>query len=244
MKNLLLIFLLSSCAVYAQEDFSSPKKDSTSYNTFKEHVPFWRMEKNWKFTPFDVFSVVPTLGVDLETRMSPGVSFQYGLAGIPTFMQFTTINQGNRFNWMNGYRLRFESRFWGFKNPNLYVSTELSVRHLIISDETAFGMEGDGFGGFAFHVIQDMIYHRFSTHLNFKVGWQKIFNERMVLDMYIGLSFRRNNVISNTPTPAGGEIDDWFNPLEWTLEDGHKFGYALPIVGFRLGLHRPAKSNI
>jgi len=244
MNKVLFILLLSSCAIHAQEDFSS--SDTTKeehYNTFKEKVYFWQMEKNLKVSPFDIFSAVPALGADLEVKMSEGVSFQYGAAFIPTFMQFTVGGETDQFNWMNGYKLRFESRFWGFKRPNMYVSTEVSLRHLIISDDISYGMEGDGMGNFAFR-SEDITFHRFSSHFNFKIGFQKVLSSRFVLDWYAGLSFRRNNVLAEkSPEVEGGVQQFTWNRFEWTLRNKHKFGYALPITGFRIGYHFPAKKR-
>lgn len=246
MKNILIIFLLSSCVSFSQEDSSFVYIDSTvEYNRFKEHVPYWRLEKYWKFSPFDVFSIVPTFGVDHELKMNKNFSFQFGAAVIPTFTQFLTGNGGDQFNWMNGYRLRFESRWYGFNKPWLYVATELSMRHLIINEETAFGMEGDGNGNFAWFINQEMIYHRFSTHVNGKIGWQFILGNNLAIDTYVGLSLRRNNVISNSTPPEGGvPQENWWNLFEWRLVDGHKFGYAIPILGFKIGWQIPAKKAI
>lgn len=246
---------ISSCAVFAQEDISSQegytgaKKDPTDtsefkYNAFKEKVYFWQLEKNWKLSPFDIFNAVPALGIDLETKMKPGFSFQYGAAFIPSFLQVAVGDQQNQFNWMNGYRLRVESRWSGFRKKNIYLSSELSFRHLIISGETPFGMEGDGNGNFAYFINQDMLFHRFTTQFNFKFGIQKVFSNRLVLDMYTGLSLRRNNVISGSRPPEGGEAQDWWNMFDWRLRDGHKFGYAMPIIGLRLGWHKCAKKNL
>ena len=234
---------MSSCALFAQEDISSDS-DSLEYNAFKEHVPYWRLEKNWKFTPFDAFAIIPTFGIDHEVKMNKSTSFKFGAAFIPSFFQFATGSQDDRFDWMNGYRLRFESRFWGFKNEKLYISTELSCRHLVIGDRTAFGMEGDGNGNFAYFVNKDMVYHRFSTHLNLKVGWQFIMGKNLVLDLYTGLSLRRNNVLSGTDGVDGGVPQAWWNIMEWELRNGHKFGYATPIVNFRLGWNIPAKAAL
>jgi hypothetical protein len=244
-KIFTLILLFSSCACFAQEDFSSLEvKDSTDYNAFKEHVPYWRMEKKWKFSPFDVFSIIPSFGVDHEVKMHSGLSFQFGAAVIPSFLQFAVGNEAEQFDWMNGYRLRFESRFWGFKKPRLYIATEISMRHLIISDETNFGMEGDGNGNFAYFIKQSMIYNRFSTHFNLKMGWQFLFAEKLVVDTYIGLSFRRNNVISNSTPPEGGEAQVTWNRFEWELRNKQKFGYAVPIAGLKIGWHYAAKAAL
>lgn len=202
------------------------------------------MEKNWKLTPFDIFSAIPTFGVDHEVKMTPFHSFQFGAAFIPSFLQFLVGDQEERFNWMNGYRLRFESRFWGFKKPHVYVSTELSFRHLVINEKTAFGMEGDGMGNFAYFINQDMLYHRFSTHINLKIGWQFVLGKSMVMDIYTGLSLRRNNVFSNSEGVPGGVAQNWWNILDWELRDGHSFGYATPIVNFRMGWHIPAKGDL
>jgi hypothetical protein len=235
---------MSSCASFAQEDFSS--SDTTKeehYNTFKERVYFWQMEKNLKVSPFDIFSAVPSLGADLEVKMSEGVSFQYGAAYIPSFFQFTVGQEDDQFQWMNGYKLRFESRFWGFRRPNMYVSTEMSIRHLIISDDISFGMEGDGMGNFAYFIKENITFHRFSTHFNVKLGFQKVLPSNFVIDWYAGLSFRRNNVLSQGTSVEGGVQQFTWNRLEWTLRNKHKFGYALPITGFRIGYHFPSKKR-
>lgn len=235
--------MMSSCVSFAQEDFSSPK-DSLSYNTFKETVPFWRMEKIWKFSPFDVFSAVSSLGMDLETVVKPGLSFQYGAAFIPSFLQFSVGNQQNQFNWMNGYKVRFESRFTAFRKEGLYLSGELAFRHLIISDLSPIGMEGDGFGNFAFFINHEMVYHRFSSHLNFKIGLQRILTNRMCIDLFAGMSFRVNNVYTNSEKPIGGSQQFNWNRYQWNLTNHHFFGYAMPIVGLRIGIHSPAKADI
>ncbi|MCB9224485.1 MAG: hypothetical protein R2780_14855 [Crocinitomicaceae bacterium] len=249
MKRLTIIFLLSSCAAFAQEDnsFSGGNTEDTSefkYNAFKERVYFWQMEKNWKFSPLEVFNAVPSLGIDLETVMKPGLSFQYGAAFIPSFLQFAVGSQDDQFNWMNGYKVRFESRWSGFRRPNMYVSGEISLRHLVINDETSFGMEGDGWGNYAYFINQDMLYHRFSTQFNFKWGMQKYFDNSFVVDMFVGMSLRRNNVISGSDAPLGGEPQIWWNRFEWRLEDGYSFGYMMPIVGLKFGWHQNARRNL
>lgn len=243
MKGILVILLVSSCAVYAQED-SSLKEDSLSYNAFHETVPFWRMEKNLKFSPFDVLSAVSTVGVDLETKMSPTISFQYGAAFIPTFMQFIVGSDPFQFDYMNGYRLRFESRYYGFKKESRYTAAEFSFRHLIIGDETPIGMEGDEFGNFAYFINEQVTFNRFSTHINTKYGFQKIVSNKLAIDCFIGISFRYNFVFAKQDFPEGGVPQTNWNIFEWTLEDGHAFGYAMPIAGFKMGIHWPAKPEL
>ena len=244
MKKLALILFLSPCVLVAQGDILSPK-DSTSYNVFKETVPFWRMEKNLKFSPLDVFSAVSTLGVDLETVMKPGLSFQYGAAFIPSFLQLSVGNSAQQFNWMNGYRLRFESRFSGFKKESFYVSTEFSFRHLVIGDVMAVGMEGDGNGNFAYFINEKVTVNRFSSHFNVKFGFQMLSIANVIVDMYGGMSFRFNNVRASQATvPEGGVLQPNWNRFEWNVSDGHNFGYAMPIIGMRVGIHWPAKPDI
>lgn len=264
MKNLITILVIvSSCASYAQEDIffedsstailnDTPQDISKfTYNAFREKVHFRQMEKNWKVTPFDFVNIYPMLSVDLETKMKPGLSFQYGIGFIPDFLQIVASNRllESAYDWMYGYRLRFESRWFGFKKPEVYVSGEISFRHLIIQEETIFGFECENpFGGnCAYQMKQEMLYNRFSTHFNIKTGWQKIQRNGLIVDYYAGLSFRRNNVISNSPVPEGGSSN--FTPLwqtntGWILEDGHKFGFVTPIIGVRIGWHVPAKRNI
>jgi hypothetical protein len=255
-RQLFTILFISSCAVFAQEDifsgdgYSGAQKDAPqdtsefTYNAFQEKIYFWQMEKNWKLSPFDLLNSVPSLGIDLETTMKPGLSFQYGAAFIPSFLQFAVGSQEDQFNWMNGYRLRFESRWYGFRRPNLYMSGEMAFRHLVINERTPFGMEGDGSGNFAYFINEDMLYHRFSTHFNYKIGVQKVFDNQFVMDLFMGFSLRRNNVLSGSQGPEGGEAQGDWNRMSWTLENGHKFGFAMPIIGLRLGWHKDAKPNL
>lgn len=229
--------------IFAQEDVALSESDSLEYNAFQERVYFWQMEKNWKFSPFDVFNIVPSLGVDLETVMKPGLSFQYGLAYVPSFLQFAVGNNQDQFNWMHGYHLRFESRFSGFPREAFYVSTEISMRHLFIEKDQTYGMEPDEFGNFAYFIVHPTLFHRFSTHVNLKFGFQKVY-DKLVVDFYSGLSFRRNNVVTNTPPPGEGVENGFWNQFDWRLSDGHRFGYMTPIVGVRIGIHQPARPNL
>lgn len=245
MKRLLLILLSSSCVALAQEDDSFKALDTVNYNAFQEHVPFWRMERNLKFSPFDVFSAVPTLGADLEVFMKKGLSFQFGAAYVPSFMQFAVGDDENQFNWMHGYRLRFENRYFGLRRKDVYLSSEVSLRHLIIADEIRYGMEGDDWGNFAYFINHNTIFHRFSSQFNFKVGLQKQIGDKAIIDMYAGFSLRRNNVLANVKqAPEGGVAFNNWNRFEWTLENKHKFGYAMPIVGLRIGWHWPCKKGM
>lgn len=245
MKRLLLILLSSSCVALAQEDDSFQALEKVNYNAFQEHVPFWRMERNLKLSPFDIVSAIPTLGADLEVFMKRELSFQFGAAYVPSFMQFMVGSNENQFDWMHGYRLRFENRYFGLRRENVYVSAEVSLRHLIISDEVRYGMEGDEWGNFAYFLNESTTFHRFSTQFNFKIGVQKKLGKKGIIDLYTGLSLRRNNVLSNVgQAPEGGVLlNDW-NLFEWTLQNKHKFGYALPILGFRMGWHWPCKKGM
>jgi len=224
----------------ANEAVIGTELDSVTYNVFKEDVPLWQMEKHFKFSPFDVLSAIPTFGVDLETTMKRGMSFQYGAAFIPSVFQPTVREGQDGFNWMNGYKLRFESRFYTFKKPNRYIGTEFSFRHLIISDDASIGMEGDGFGNFAYFTSEKKIFNRFSFQANTKFGIQKSWN-RFVCDFYGGLSLRYNKTA--TSKVETGELQD-FSPLGWDLTGGRGFFYATPIIGLKLGFRVPPKKNL
>ncbi|UKN00719.1 hypothetical protein K6119_13360 [Paracrocinitomix mangrovi] len=242
-----ILLILSSCVVMAQEDSFSSQKDSViEYNVFKEHVPYWRLEKAWKFSPFDLFSVVPTVSVDHEVKMTPELSFQFGVGVIPSFMQFSVGNDWGRFKSMNGYRVRFESRFWGFKNPHLYMASELSMRHLIIANEVTYGMEPDDFGNFAYFVTQDELFNRFTTQFNLKIGMQRLAGDKVLVDFYGGISFRRNNVdrISDPPELGTSQNLFWGNMLNWQLSDGFRSGFVTPVIGLKIGWLKPARADI
>jgi hypothetical protein len=244
MKTTILIFSLFAATAFGQEqveEFNS-EIDSVTYNVFTEKVQFWQMEKMFKFSPFDVISAIPTFGLDLETTMKSGTSFQYGAAFIPSAFQPIVREGENGFRWMNGYRLRFESRFYTFKKPSRYISTEASFRHLIISDDASIGMEGDGNGNFAYFTKENKLYNRFSMQINTKLGFEKIYG-KFVLDFYGGLSLRYNKTATRD-VENGGELQSDWNPLGWDLSGGRGFTYATPIIGLKLGFRVPPKKNL
>lgn len=251
MKKTILLLLLFSGTAFAQEDTTQTATSNSieeteekfEYNVFKERIYWWQMEKNWKISPFEIMSAIPTFGVDLETRMTPKLSFQYGAAFVPSYFQFFVREGENGFNSMNGYKLRFESRAHLFKKPNRYFATELSFRHLIINDDVAFGQEGDGNGNFAFFTTENVTAHRLTTQLNLKLGINKVYENGFVVDFYGGFSLRRNNVVGRSLPTAEQTVDAW-NPFNWTLTRGHNFTYITPIIGLKFGFNRPAKKNL
>lgn len=247
MKKALFIMLLFSGTAFAQEDTTQQvQEEKFEYNVFNERIHWWQLEKNWKLSPLEIISAVPTFGLDLETKMTPQLSFQYGAAFIPSSFQFLTSNalEEDGFNSMNGYKLRFEARAYVLKKPNRYFSAELSFRHLIINDDFRIGMEGDNNWNFAYFINENRTVNRMSTQLNFKYGINKVCESGFVIDFYTGISLRRNAIIGMQPFEADGVLMPNWNPFSWELSPGHKFSYVTPVVGFKLGFNRPAKSNI
>jgi hypothetical protein len=245
MKKAILILFMCAGIVYAQDRTKNVvEEEKFEYNAFKEKVYFWQLEKNWKVTPLEVVSAVPTFGIDLETTMKERMSFQYGAAFIPSFFQPAVGDNPNQFDRMNGYKLRFEGRIYPFKKETRYFSSELSFRHLIIRDEMAVGQEPDMNGNFAYFTTEDVRAHRFSTQLNLKMGIQKVYENRFVLDFYWGLSLRNNSVAGLNTLADDAEVQGDWNSMGWVIERGHVRNYAVPMVGIKLGFHTPAKKNL
>jgi hypothetical protein len=83
-----------------------------------------------------------------------------------------------------------------------------------------------------------MVFHRFTTFLDLKYGYQFVADNNFVFDMYVGLSLRNINVQSYSEIPEGGVVPNRFWGLGWTLEDNHNSVYPTPIVGFKLGFKK------
>lgn len=237
MKKLAIIMILFSCAPVVAQEGGVPN-DSLD-------VPwsFHGTPKILKFSPLEIFSAVPTFGADLEVKMTDNISLQGGAGAILPMFQPMSGQGTNNFDKMGGYKLRVESRFYIFKKPTRYFSSELSFRHLIIRDEIGVGMEPttnvDEWGweteNYAYFINTPMVFHRFNTYVTFKYGIQKSWSNGFVLDMYTGLSIRNTTVRSWSDIPEGGTIPWTWNTPEWTLEDGFRRAYVTPIIGIKLG---------
>lgn len=238
MKNLVtLLFVVSSCLVFSQTaDNETDSLRSTEPWTWANAT------KYVKFSPLDVFSVVPTFGIDYEIRMKNGTGLQAGIAGIPSTFQILAGEAFNGYDRMGGYRIRFEARKYMPIRTNRYLSGGVSFRHLIIRDEVAFGMEEviNEFGqpDFAYFMNVPMTFNRLNTNFELKYGFQKVVGNAVIIDMYMGLSLRNIHVLSNGEIPNGAGFPDQRGI--WTLVDGHKLTYPVPIFGFKFGFLAPS----
>lgn len=231
MRYLLSTFLVFCfCAVNAQ---------STDSTTVDPKVPFSlkTADKYWKFSPLDIFSAVPTFGTDVEVKVNETFAFQAGLGIVPTFFQFMANDELGGYDRMGGYKVRGEGRVYMPVKTNRYLAIGLSVRHIIIRDDVAIGMEPftNQWGGTEFAYFQEtqMLFNRVNTNLDLKFGFQKIKPGGLVLDFYTGLSVRAVQVRSNSEIPAGGDFPD--NRGVWTLTNNHNLTYPTPIIGFKIG---------
>lgn len=221
--------------------FSQSDKDTA--NTEPVELP-WTLQnatKYIKFSPLDVFSIVPTFGADLEVKLKNEAGLQVGIAGIPAQMQILAAEGLNDYDRMGGYRIRCEARAYMPTKTNRYLSVGLSFRHLIIKDVVAIGMEGEttewGETNFAYFQNVPMTFNRFNTHFDFKYGFQRVYNDFMLFEMYIGLSLRHVNVQTRSTIPEGGDFPDARGM--WTLTDNHNLTYPTPIFGFKFGFVSP-----
>lgn len=232
MKNLALTigFVLSISILFGQavNETDSTTTDRNAFNGAKRIV---------KFSPFDLFSAVPTFGADMEFFEKNGAALQVGVAAIPSTFQILASDAFSGYDRMSGYRLRAEGRLYMPKRPNRYMAFGLSFRHIIIRDEIAVGMEGtDGDWGqrnYAYFINTPMTFHRFNTNYEVKFGYQKLMGKTLIMDFYTGLSIRNINVQSRSEIPVGGEIPDQGGV--WTLHDNYKLTYPTPIIGFKIG---------
>ena len=228
-KGLFIGWLLFSFAAFAAEG------DSTQTKNEAQEWSFATAQKRIKFSPFELFSAVPTLSVDLDMEMKEGIRLQGGFGLIPSFMQPSSGGLSEQqFNWMGGYKMRAESKFFVLRKPNRYISTELTFRHLLIRDNVSIGMEGDGNGNFAYFMDERMTFNRFNTQFAFKWGFEKEWDSGFLIDFYTGLAARQVFVQSGQPEANGEVMGDW-NAFNWSLVDNHKMSYVTPIFGLRLG---------
>ncbi|NOQ70567.1 MAG: hypothetical protein GQ574_01110 [Crocinitomix sp.] len=237
MRYLLSTFLVFCfCAVNAQ------LTDSTT-STPEEPWSLKTAQKYWKFSPLDIFSAVPTFGTDVEVKVNEIFAVQVGVGLVPTFFQFMANDEIGGYDRMGGYKLRAEGRFYMPIKTNRYLAVGMSVRHIIIRDEVAIGMEPfqTQWGGTDFAYFQEtpMLFNRLNTNLDLKFGFQKIKKGGLVLDFYAGLSIRAVQVRSNSEIPAGGNFTD--RGGVWNLSNNHNLTYPTPIVGFKIGFAQKQK---
>ncbi len=204
---------------------------------------FKSVDKFIKLSPLDVLSYSPNLGADLEVRMTKNYALQGGISFYPDFLQF--MSSSNSYDNMFGYRSRIEGRVYRSDRKVSYFAVGISFKHMFIRDEFSFGMERfqneDGVTNYAYFQTKDMWMHRFSTFMDFKIGFQKKFRASEVLiDWYFGLSIRNNSVKTWSSIIEGGDMMEE-NGM-WNLQDGHEFTYPVPILGFKIGL--PAFRNL
>ncbi|MCG8576935.1 MAG: hypothetical protein MI810_18785 [Flavobacteriales bacterium] len=242
MKKLALIVILFSCGLsYSQEESLSSFVKADESESASSQWNFAEARKVIKSNPFDFFSAIPTIAADFEAGgfAADHISLQGGIGFIPDFLQPFSGQYGeNLLDFMNGYRLRFEPKFRIFPSKRHYLSSEFSFRHLFIRDEVRVGMEpnGDPWNPtYAYFIDQDMKFHRFNYRMTVKYGWDLQLENGMVFDLFAGISLRYNTVVSNSEVPDGGEPQGRWNALEWTLEDGHRFFYPIPVFGVNIG---------
>ena len=226
MKHLaILLALIISPMVMAQEDVPA-------YN-------FYDSEKILKVDFSNVFSSIPTVGLDLETKVHEELSLQFGAAIIPSYLQPWVGNRQNDFDHLRGYRLRGEGRFYVLKKPTRYIASELAFRHLIIRQyDVPVGMEPldnpSGVDDFAYFVNTDMRFHQFNASFTLKYGIQKNLGQHFVYDVNVGMRINKINVQSNSELPEGGILPiDWNNNL--TLIDNYRRSNIRPTFEFKLG---------
>lgn len=222
--SIIILLNVNAPALFAQAD-SIPESWS------------WKSaEKIVKISPLDFFSVIPTIGADVEVKMPESASLQAGIGVIPSFLQYLSAEGFNDYDRMGGYRLRGEGRIYMPEKKDQYLALGLSFRHLIIRDEFAIGMEGVtndlGMEEFAYFKNAPMVFHRFNTFVDLKWGVQKRMKNRTI-DFYGGFSIRSIRVRSWSDIPEGGELPE--RRGFWTLEDGHRLNYPTPIIGFKIG---------
>lgn len=245
MKPLLIILMFSSCALLSAQELT-PSKDSTL-----AEWSFKTAEKKIKFSPLDVISVIPTLGADIEVTKRKDLGLQAGVGIILPGIQFFDNLSNNSFNRMNGYKLRFESRFYSFRKPTQYFGVELCFRHLIIDQTVGIGMEpstqinqfGEQQQSYAYFIDTDMIFHRFNTYLNAKFGFQKITKGGALIDLYAGLSLRKIITRTWSEIPEGGAIPANNSTIFMNLGDKISRSYITPIVGLKIGLVMKPKNQ-
>lgn len=214
-------------------------EDSTASHASSEPWTLKGAQKIIKISPLDMFSFIPTLGLDVETKLKNRSALQIGAAVIPSFMQVLGGEGFNDYDRMGGYKLRAEGRFYTPNFPKFYYAAGISFRHLIIRDEVAIGMEGVSNGqfeepDFAYFVKNPMVFNRFNSNIDMKWGLQLETDANLAFDFYCGLSLRTVFVNTNSAIPEGGQIAEMRGV--WTLNDNHRMFYPIPVFGVKIGI--------
>jgi hypothetical protein len=229
-------YLLNTFLVFYFCSVNAQSSDTVS-NKIDETWTLKTAKKYWKFSPFDVISILPTFGTDVEIRLNETRSFQVGIGLIPKFSK-GFLSQFAGFDGMFGYRLRGESRFKIPDKGNCYLAVGLSLRHLIIKDEIYVGMGAftNDWGSINYVYFQrvDASANRFNINLDLKYGFQNIKTAGYVLDFYAGLSIRSLVIRGESGIPEGGHT---FNAERgiWTIAENYNLFYPTPIAGVKIG---------
>lgn len=246
MKAAIFSMIMFSCALV------SAQGDSLSSNVEQTPWTFAGAQKNLKFSPFDLISMNPTLGADLEFFVSDSLSFQGGFG-----LQIPGSRLGGDFEVnparvLLGYKFRAESRFFIMKKRSRYISTELGFRHQIIKDNIGIGMEPstiiDEFGfetqAYAYFINTDMVFHKFTANAAFKFGIQKMIASRFILDMYVGVNVRKSLTRTWSDIPEGGTIPRNNGFFNFQLGDRVTSQLITPMVGLKIGFVLKNKPTI
>jgi len=219
-----------------------------------EKYYFRSSDKIVKLNISEVFSLIPTFGIEVESQFKEKSALLFGVGIIPSFFQplvgtqsnftnggFNNFNAFNGYDYLGGYQFAFGGRFYAFKKSTRYVSFGAHFRHLIIRDkDVLYGVEPIGEVNqwnaqqFNYNQIVDMLFHQFRVSWVGKVGFQRNVGSHFVLDFNLGARLETTAVQTRSEAPEDGTLIRTWN-MRLTLQDNYKSTRIMPVMGFKIG---------
>ena len=214
-KLLLLLYgLLCTFPLQAQNDSIHP------LNEYIEDKAFIL-----KYVPFTLFEYLSnTVELGLEYKFDKNKSFQtqigFGTHHISPYGK-ANFNGYWTFRWRNEFRFYFKHAK-PEKHP--YWAIELAYKRAHFYDDGFLGRNCDN-GDCEYSIWTPYQYKKNVIMLNFKLGRQKMYTKRFLLEAYYGIGFKY--IFTKVPQlekgddrlDAGGGFNDVFVPLVFTLLD-------------------------
>ena len=183
----------------------------------------------------DLLSFLDTysnLLIDVEYRVKPALYLQHGIGFVTGFNDYDFDSDNDEFiNKPIGFKFRSEMRvYFDFVNSSrkgYYVAPALLYGYVYGNEEEVVGINCDD--GCDFFRLMDYKAIRQEAAIHFKVGSQRIYNEKISLDYFVGAGSKYEWFdVSGLDLNSTDRVD------EEDLQPEAGFRYSL-TVGFKIG---------
>lgn len=198
---LLLVFI--SLSALAQST------DSSYYQRIKPY-PYFKAKdglgSGLRFAPLQLINFVPAFQLGIEYPIADNVYLQNEFGWVfPGHMQIDWYETPN-FQQIRGLKSRFEIKFFVHPVSPFYLSVEFIQNHLKYDRERTFAVNVTGIPGVDFYQIQRYTLTKNVWGSHFKVGWELPLDDRLFVDLFMGIGLRKVYVTNDLPDYLQNEV--------------------------------------